>query len=245
MTHQYDISGMTCAGCASTVQEVLSKVEGVASVKVNLERQEAEIAMTGHIPTATLQSALSKTKYMLSDKESRLTRAVDVKAEEPSTLKTYLPIFLIFGYITAVTVIIELSHPVFDTEAWMRHFMAGFFLVFSFFKMLDIPAFAMSYSNYDVIAKRWYGYGYVYPFLELALGIIFLIPTAHMLGNIATLAVMGVSIVGVLQSVLHKRRIQCACLGAVFSLPMSTITIIEDGLMIAMSVASLALSYNG
>ena len=220
-------------------------MEGVTSVKVDLERQKAEITMTRHIPTTILQNALNKTKYMLSDKESRLASAASVKAEEPSTLKTYLPIFLIFGYITAVTVIIELSHPVFDTQAWMRHFMAGFFLVFSFFKMLDIPAFAMSYSSYDIVAKRWYGYGYAYPFIELALGIVFLIPSAHILGNIATLVVMGFSIIGVLQSVLHKRRIQCACLGAVFNLPMSTITIIEDGLMIAMSMASLALSYKG
>jgi hypothetical protein len=46
---------------------------------------------------------------------------------------------------------------------------------------------------------------------------------------------MSISIVGVLQSVLNKKKIQCACLGAVFNLPMSTVTIIEDALMIAMS----------
>jgi hypothetical protein len=46
---------------------------------------------------------------------------------------------------------------------------------------------------------------------------------------------MGVSIIGVLQSVWNKRKIQCACLGAVFNLPMSTVTVIEDALMIAMS----------
>jgi len=46
---------------------------------------------------------------------------------------------------------------------------------------------------------------------------------------------MSVSIVGVLQSVLNKRKIKCACLGDVFNLPMSTITIIEDALMIGMS----------
>jgi hypothetical protein len=46
---------------------------------------------------------------------------------------------------------------------------------------------------------------------------------------------MTVSIIGVLQSVFNKRKIKCACLGAVFNLPMSTITIIEDLLMIGMS----------
>jgi hypothetical protein len=46
---------------------------------------------------------------------------------------------------------------------------------------------------------------------------------------------MSVSILGVLQSVFDNKKIQCACLGAVFNLPMSTVTIIEDALMIVMS----------
>ena len=50
---------------------------------------------------------------------------------------------------------------------------------------------------------------------------------------------MSISIVGVLQTVLDKKTIKCACLGDVFNLPMSTVTIIEDGLMIAMSVTML------
>ncbi|RYY00555.1 MAG: heavy-metal-associated domain-containing protein, partial [Gammaproteobacteria bacterium] len=57
-----------------------------------------------------------------------------------------------------------------------------------------------------------------------------------LLTNGVTFVVMTVSIIGVLQSVLNKRKIKCACLGDVFNLPMSTITIIEDALMIAMSV---------
>jgi len=50
---------------------------------------------------------------------------------------------------------------------------------------------------------------------------------------------MTISIIGVLQSVLNKQKIQCACLGAVFNLPMSTVTIIEDGIMILMSAVML------
>lgn len=124
----------------------------------------------------------------------------------------------------------------------MNHFMAGFFLVFSFFKLLNVSAFADSYKNYDIVAKAIPIYGYIYPFIELGLGVIFLIPALTMPANYITLVVMSVSIVGVLQSVLNKKKIQCACLGAVFNLPMSTITIIEDAIMIAMSVASILLA---
>ena len=118
---------------------------------------------------------------------------------------------------------------------WMNHFMAGFFLVFSFFKLLDLRGFADSYSTYDIVAKRWRGWAYVYAFVELGLGIAYLSSAATLPVAAMTFIVMSISIVGVLQSVLNKRKIQCACLGAVFNLPMSTVTIIEDALMIIMS----------
>ncbi|HWB94935.1 MAG TPA: MauE/DoxX family redox-associated membrane protein [Puia sp.] len=164
----------------------------------------------------------------------------DAAAEPPvSWLATYKPILLVFAYIVGGTLLPEVVHRSWDGMRWMSHFMAVFFLVFSFFKLLDIPAFADSYRSYDVIAGRWRGWGVVYPFVELGLGVLFLTGFDPLFTNTATLIVMGVSIIGVIRSVLHKRKIQCACLGAVFNLPISTITIIEDGLMIGMSGYSI------
>ena len=73
---------------------------------------------------------------------------------------------------------------------------------------------------YDIVAKKWNGWGYVYAFTELALGIAFLTGFNPILTNAITFVIMAVSIIGVLQSVANKRKIKCACLGAVFNLPM-------------------------
>ena len=64
-----------------------------------------------------------------------------------------------------------------------------------------------------------------------------------MLVNAITAVVMAVSLAGVLRAVFSKRAIRCACLGTVFKLPMSTVTIIEDGLMLAMAVLALVLPH--
>lgn len=56
----------------------------------------------------------------------------------------------------------------------------------------------------------------------------------------ATIIVMGFNSIGVIQSVVNKKKIRCACLGAVFNLPMSTVTIMEDLLMVVMSGMMLA-----
>ncbi|NOT50118.1 MAG: heavy-metal-associated domain-containing protein [Chitinophagaceae bacterium] len=238
MTHTYSVTGMTCSGCQAKVQSLLSKVTGVSKVSIVLSTGDTTIDMDKHISTPVLKEALKDyPKYYLSEKNIQpLTPAVSLSAEESkSWLQTYKPILLIFGYITTITLLTEWMQGGFIWMRWMNHFMAGFFLVFSFFKLLNLKGFAESYSMYDIVAKQWNGWGYVYAFTELALGMAFLTGFNPILTNLVTFVVMAVSIIGVLQSVLNKRKIKCACLGDVFNLPMSTITIIEDALMIGMS----------
>lgn len=246
MKMKYTISGMTCEACVYKVKHLLSEINGVTDVAVDLPKGEAEISTDSLVGISTLQNALKGTKYelsALSEKEEKRAKSADISANTLTTnswLETYKPVLLIFGYITIVTIFIQLALGTFDWTQMMNHFMAGFFLVFSFFKLLNLRGFADSYAMYDIIAKQWRGWGFVYAFLELAFGIGFVVNFNPVLLNSAVLVVMSVSIIGVLQSVLNKKAIRCACLGDVFNLPMSTITIIEDGLMIVMSGAMLA-----
>ncbi|MEO7312725.1 MAG: MauE/DoxX family redox-associated membrane protein [Chitinophagaceae bacterium] len=242
MTHTYTITGMTCSGCQSKVQSLLSKTPGVKAVTIDLPKGIATIEMDKHIATGSLKDALQDyPKYQLSETVQAPIIPAFEEAEKRSWLATYKPILLIFGYIAVISVIAANSSNGFSTMQSMRVFMAGFFLTFSFFKMLDLKGFAESYAMYDIVAKTWNNWGYLYAFIELGLGIAFAINFQPFITNIITAAVMGVSIIGVLQSVFNKRTIKCACLGAVFNLPMSTVTIIEDGLMIGMSAAMLVM----
>ena len=244
MTHTYKVTGMTCEGCSAKVSHLLKQVPDVMGVDIDLAAGEASIAMDKHIETPVLQNALKDyPKYQLSDKAPHHTKPINVFENQPeekkSWIETYKPILLIFGYITVISSIAALWSNAFNGMTFMRVFMGGFFLTFSFFKMLDLKGFASSYAMYDIVAKKFPAWGYIYAFLELALGLAFAVNFVPVFTNAFTAVLMSVSLIGVLQSVLNKRRIQCACLGAVFNLPMSTVTIIEDGLMIAMSIAML------
>jgi len=231
MEHEYPISGMTCKSCEAKVKSALLMVEGVRSVSVFKEDDMATISMEKHLPLSVFKEALSieNGKYAIE------AEVHDQNIELPkSWRKTYKPILLIFTYILLTTGLIQ-ANTEFDLMTWMRHFMAGFFLVFSFFKLLNLKSFAESYSMYDIIAKKLYGWGYLYVFIEISLGMAYLTNFYPLVTNSTALVVMSISIIGVLRSVLSKQTIQCACLGDVFNLPMSTVTIIEDGLMILMS----------
>jgi hypothetical protein len=193
-----------------------------------------------------LQQALSThPQYNLTEADVVMHSAPGETVDEipKSFWSTYKPILLVFVFIIGVTALAEVNIGSFIWDRWMRHFMAAFFLVFAFFKLLDLRGFAMNYLSYDIIAKRWFAWGYVYAFIELTLGILFFLNAAPLATNIATVLVIGVSSIGVVQSLLAKRRIRCACLGAVFNLPMSTITLVEDALMVVMSGAMIIMHY--
>ena len=232
MTHTYSLTGMTCGGCEASVKSKLLKLPEITQVDLSKDTNSATILMTQHISVHDLQEAIggNTSKYQITTSHHN-----EATEEIRLWFETYKPIILIFGYITLVSVLAQVAYKSFDTMLLMRHFMAGFFLVFSFFKLLNLKGFAESYAMYDVLAKRIPSWGYVYAFVELGLGLAYLVNFNPYFTNVVTLAIMSLSIIGVLQSVINKKKIQCACLGAVFNLPMSTVTIIEDALMIVMS----------
>lgn len=245
MTHTYSIQGITCSGCEAKVKNALQGVAHVTQVDVSREPPLATVTMARHVPTATLaQAARAAGNYTLRDMIGHASAMEARPADQPAQIQeknSFLPIYLIFGYVAGVATIVQLLGDGFDTMAWMGHFMAGFFLVFSFFKLLDVRGFAEGYSTYDVIAKRIPSFGLVYPFIELGLGIAYLMAPMHVLTNAVTLVIMGVSSIGVIQQVLKNSPFQCACLGTIFKLPLSKVTLVEDLLMVAMSAAMLLL----
>ncbi len=237
MTHSYHVSGITCSSCVEKVNNILSGIPGVKAVAVHLNGR-TEITMDRHIPTTELRAGLKDhPKYQLMDEISVPVESVVPADEKKRTwFATYKPVILIFVYTAVIAMISAGSAFGFSFPTALRIFMAGFFITFSFFKMLDLQSFADSYTMYDIVAKRIRVWGYIYPFVELALGLAFVLDFQPFLVNYITLIVMSVSLVGVVNSVLNKRKIKCACLGSVFNLPMSFITIFEDSLMIVMSI---------
>lgn len=240
MTHTYQIDGMHCNSCISKVKNELLKIGAITEAEIQLAAPQATITMQEHIPTVQLQQAVAKAgSFSLKDIHSSINHE-QIAEDGKSWLITYKPLLLVFGFITGVAVITSFHDGRFEPMHWMNNFMGGFFIVFSFFKFLDLRGFADSYSNYDLLAKKVYAYGFIYPFIELGLGLAYISGLQIVFINFVTIVVMGFSSIGVIQSVVNKRKIRCACLGAVFNLPMSTVTIIEDLLMVVMSVIMLA-----
>ncbi len=228
MKYRYNITGLTCNNCKTSVEKILNTQPGVKEVLVNLKESEVSIEMSQHISAKELQKSLPD-KYSIFDKSFSI--------EKKSALKTLFPLILIFGYITISAVLLNLKF--WNNKSFMLDFMGLFYIVFSFFKILDLKGFQKSFRMYDPLAKAIPPYAWIYPFIELILGILFLMRIKIFLALIGTLIILGITTIGVTKALLDKKEIQCACLGTVLKLPMTKATFIENSIMIVMAVIML------
>jgi copper chaperone CopZ len=223
----FHVLGMHCDACVQRIQPLVTSLDPLA--KVYLQPPSIEISST---------ISLEQVRQALKDLDSYHIH------EEPSSmahysLKTFLPLILIFLGLLLLCVWGQVSHGSWSTELAMKQFMAGFFIIFSSFKLINLRGFVDSYRSYDLLAQQWSFYGWAYPFIELALGFAYALGGNFPYLNLFTLVLMIFSALGVYRTLISNRKISCACLGTVIKLPMTWITFGEDLLMALMALAMM------
>ena len=237
MKQTYIIDGMTCGGCKASVEKHLLDLKEISEVEITLKNKEVVITMGNPIEASELQKALPS-KYKVSLIENNfVSKALSNSENEKSKLQQLKPLILILFYITTASVL--LNYQNWDRNEIMLDFMGLFYIVFSFFKLLDLKGFSESFKMYDPLASRISIYGWMYPFIEVVLGLMFLMHFGVKTALVITLIVLGITTIGVTKSLLDKKSIRCACLGTALKLPMTEATFIENAVMIVMAILLL------
>ena len=128
-----------------------------------------------------------------------------------------------------------LNRESFTVSGFMTDFMGLFYVVFSLFKFIDYRNFPGAFSKYDPIAKVFVGYGWIYPFIEVCLGINLLLKQYIVFTLVATVIILGATTLGVLNNLIQKRSVQCACMGTAIKLPLTKATLVENFIMLGMA----------
>jgi len=159
---------------------------------------------------------------------------------EPKTPWTdWLPLAVVIGYIFGLALVLA-KLTEFSIFNLLAYSMGFFFVFFSLFKLINLSGFAMGYNEYDIISKRWYGWGYVYPFIELGLGVLYLLTVDNPFLHIFTIIMSVVICIGVGIKLAKHETFQCACLGTVLKVPLTKVSLIEYAIMGSMAVYMLA-----
>lgn len=150
-------------------------------------------------------------------------------------LKKYKIILILFIYLLLASVL----YAYLTSNNPMTLLMGLFFITFSFFKVIHLPEFKASFSRYDVFARAVPVYAWIYPFIEIVLGVSFLSDYLIFEASIITIIILLSTNVGVILALRKGQIIECACLGSVFNLPLSNITVFENTAMIIMALANV------
>ncbi|WP_010182145.1 heavy-metal-associated domain-containing protein [Aquimarina agarilytica] len=241
MKQIFDIEGMTCGGCVQGVKQKITVLPNVSNVNVSLENGTIALESPNLINTEDIKAVLPEKYKVYNSKNSGKKKEAFLVAEK-TKLQQLRPLLLILSYISIASFWIHFKEM--NTTEIMLTFMGLFYIVFSFFKFLDVKGFVSSFRMYDPLAKQFSFYAWIYPFIETALGLLFLTRTEIKIGLIITLLILGITTIGVTKTLVNKQKIQCACLGTALKLPMTEATFIENAIMIIMSIIMLLIGVN-
>jgi glutaredoxin len=171
-----------------------------------------------------------------------LRRFFGKRVRDPKAL-TYTPVIAVFA--VAALMALAVSQAAFGSPFTIR--AAEWFVAFSMsllamLKLRDVETFSSMFLGYDLLAKRWVPYGYVYPFAELLAGILMAAGALTWLSAPIGLFIGGLGAVSVFKAVyIDKRELKCACVGGDSNVPLGFVSLTENLMMIAMAIWMLAM----
>lgn len=151
---------------------------------------------------------------------------------------SYRPVVAVF----AMTALMALaaSYAAFGSPFTLRAaewFIAFSMCVLALLKLQDIESFSSMFLNYDLLAKRWVPYSYIYPFAEGGAGVLMIAGALTWLSVPVALFIGTIGAVSVFKAVyVDKRDIKCACVGGSSKVPLGFVSLTENVMMVAMAV---------
>lgn len=120
-------------------------------------------------------------------------------------------------------------------------FVAFSMCVLALLKLQDVEKFSTMFLNYDLLARRWVPYGYVYPFAEGLAGVLMVAGALTWFAAPLALIIGTIGAVSVVQAVyIDRRELKCACVGGSSNVPLGFVSLTENLMMVAMAVWMLA-----
>lgn len=166
-----------------------------------------------------------------------LRRHFGLRVGEPGAT-SYRPVVAVF----AMTALMALSasqaaHGTPFTLRAAEWFIAFSMCVLGILKLQDIERFSTMFLNYDLLAKRWVPYSYVYPFAEALAGLLMVAGVLAWLSVPVALIIGTVGAVSVFKAVyLDKRALKCACVGGASNVPLGFVSLTENVMMVGMAL---------
>lgn len=155
---------------------------------------------------------------------------------------TYRPVLAIFGMALAMALAVAwTAEGTLLTWQVIGWFISAAMCLLAVQKLRDIESFSTMFLNYDLLARRWVPYGYVYPWAEALAGVLMLAGALTWLSAPLAMFIGTVGAVSVFKAVyIDKRELKCACVGGNSDVPLGAVSLTENVMMAGMGLWMLA-----
>lgn len=233
VVHRMVLPGHICPYGLKTVD--LLKREGFRVEDHHLKtREETDAFKAQHDVKTTPQTFIKGERIGgYDDLRTYLGKAVQ---QEDAT--SYRPVIAIFAMAALIALAVSWSSfgelLTLRTAEW---FVSISMCLLALQKLQDVRAFSTMFLNYDLLARRWVPYSFIYPFAEGLAGVLM---TAHALPIISVPVALFIGTIGafsVYKAVyVEKRELKCACVGGNNNVPLGFVSLTENLIMIGMAL---------
>lgn len=155
---------------------------------------------------------------------------------------TYRPVLAIFAM--AFLIVAAISWAAYGSVlriGLLESFIAMSMTLLALQKLKDVEGFSTMFLNYDLLAKRWVRYGYIYPYAEGTAGLLMLAGVLPWFSGPMALIIGGIGAASVIKAVyIDKRELKCACVGGDTNVPLGAISLTENVMMVLMGILTIS-----
>lgn len=151
---------------------------------------------------------------------------------------SYRPVVAVFAIAALLSVAVSWasfeSIQMTQTIEWSIAFSMS---ILALLKLQDVESFSTMFLNYDLLARKFVPYGYIYPFAELTAGVLMAAGALAWVSVPVALFIGGIGAVSVIKAVyVEKRELKCACVGGSSNVPLGPVSLLENLMMVAMAI---------
>jgi len=197
-------------------------------------REETDAFKAEHGVTTTPQTFIDGQRIGGFDD---LRRHFGMKVPDPDA-KSYRPVIAVFAIAAALALV--LGHAAFHHWLTVRAgewFIAISMALLAMLKLQDLEKFAMMFLGYDLLARRWVPYAFLYPFAEALAGVLM---AGHLLNWLSIPVAAFIGTVGAISAFyavyVQKRELECACVGGAGKVPLGPVSLLENVMIVAMAI---------
>ena len=239
LTNIFEIKGMTCEGCVQTIKNKLELENEIIEANITLNESKLILISKKDYKAKDLDKIIKNVGSYSFHNKNKTNNYKQNKLLD--YIKTYKPILLALFFVILLAFISSIEKS-FVYKEFFRLYMGYFFIIFSFLKLQNVNQFALSFSKYDPITQKYFKFGVIYPFIELSLGILFILNLFGLFINILTIIIFIPQTIGVIIKLRNNEKISCACIGTSIEIPISNLTILENLIMCLMAIYMIAVS---